>query len=74
MRDYVEAGVQEINEKTDLHIKYKLNTEKGRGNRYSSITFFIDKKKDIGSKSPKTEEKKESMLPIEKERNVLNGN
>lgn len=51
IRDYVEAGVQEINEKTDLHIDYKLN-RKGTGRAYSSITFYIDKVKNVGSRLP----------------------
>lgn len=51
IRDYVEAGVQEINEKTDLHIDYKLNRN-GTGRAYSSITFYIDKVKNVGSKLP----------------------
>lgn len=54
IRDYVEAGVQEINEKTDLHIDYKLN-RKGTGRAYSSITFQIEKVKNIGSKLPDDE-------------------
>lgn len=51
IRDYVEAGVQEINEKTDLHIDYKLNRN-GTGRAYSSITFYIDKVKNVGSRLP----------------------
>ena len=47
----MEAGVQEINEKTDLHIDYKLNRN-GTGRAYSSITFYIDKVKNVGSRLP----------------------
>lgn len=67
VRDYLEAGVQEINEKTDLHIEYKLNRKAEKG-AYSSITFLIDKVKNKGSKLPDYfEQEKDGIVSLSEE-------
>jgi len=40
----LEVATKEVNEKTDIYCHFELSKERGVGNKYSSIRFFVTKK------------------------------
>lgn len=70
IRDYVKAGTDEINEKTDLHITYELIKSGGQDKTYTSIKFNIEKRKN--SIEIKKETKENILIKeVEKDNNKV---